>query len=80
MKQRQPQAHVMLDIPDCVMQGSFTADGQILIILGWPKDRAMLQFKRRALRRFIRLATDLLADLPTDGSTSADRTHLSTPT
>lgn len=76
MKQRRPQASVMVEVPDCRMRGSTTLEGRILINLGWPEETATLLFKRRALRRFVRLATDLLTDpesRPDDGE------HVSSP-
>ena len=62
MKQRQPQASVLLEIPDCRMEASVTRDREILVQLGWPHDTTTLVFKRRrALRRFVRLANEILA-------------------
>jgi hypothetical protein len=75
MKQRQPQTYVMVEVPDCRMHGAVTVEGQIVLTLGWPKDHTVLQFKRRALRRFVRLASDLLAAGTPEGSTSG-RTEL----
>ena len=79
MKRRQPQASVMVEVPDCRMRGSTTLEGKILINLGWPEETAVLLFKRRALRRFVRLATDLLADLPAHESESDRGDHVSSP-
>jgi hypothetical protein len=79
MKQKKPQTYVMVEVPDCRMHGSATVEGQIVMTLGWPKDHTVLQFKRRALRRFIRLAADLLAASPDDTARQSNSDHVSTP-
>jgi hypothetical protein len=52
----------MVEIPDCRMEASVTRDREFVFNLGWPQDMTTFVFKRRrALRRFVRLATDILA-------------------
>jgi hypothetical protein len=81
VKQRQPQASVLLEIPDCRMEASTTRDREILFNLGWPHDTTTLVFKRRrALRRFIRLAGDILAAPSPDQDQTGERSEIvSTP-
>ena len=77
MSTKQPKTSVMLEIPDCRMEASVTRDRQIVFQLGWPHDVTTLVFeRRRALRRFIRLATDILAAPSPDNQTSGDRTEI----
>ena len=77
MKQRQPQASVLLEIPDCRMEASLTRDREIVFQLGWPHDTAVISFKRRrALRRFVRLATDILAAPSPDNDATGTRTEI----
>lgn len=76
MKRRQPQASVLLEIPDCRMEASITTDRQIHFHLGWPHDTTTLVFeRRRALRRFVRLATDILA-APSPDTDPTGRTEI----
>jgi len=80
MKRRQPEASVLLEIPDCRMEAFVTKDREIEFALGWPPDTATMLFKRRALRRFVRLATDILAaPSPDDDPTGARTEIVSTP-
>lgn len=67
MRRIRPRSSVLVEIPDCPMKGSITMDREILFILGWPKEDAVLVFKRPALERFVLLANELLAvPLPDD--------------
>ncbi|MPZ80268.1 MAG: hypothetical protein GEV28_07670 [Actinophytocola sp.] len=65
----------MVEIPDCRMEASVTRDRAFVFNLGWPHDTTTFVFqRRRALRRFVRLASDILAAPspnhdPTDAST-----------
>lgn len=61
MNRMRPRSSVMVEIPDCPMKGSITMDREILFVFGWPKEDALLVFKRPALERFVRLANELLA-------------------
>jgi hypothetical protein len=62
VKRRQPKTSVLVEIPDCRMEASVTRDREVVFTLGWPHDVTTFAFKRRrALRRFVRLATDILA-------------------
>jgi hypothetical protein len=70
---KKPRTSVCVEIPDCRMVGSITLEGRYTFILGWPSENATFLFKRRALERFIRLAADMLAELPPDGSTPERR-------
>jgi hypothetical protein len=79
MKQKTPQTYVMVEVPDCRMHGSVTVEGQVIMTLGWPKDHTVLQFKRRALRRFIRMAADLLAANPGETTRQSNSDFVSTP-
>jgi hypothetical protein len=79
VKRKQPQASVMLEIPDCRMEASVTRDREIIVQLGWPHDRTTLVFKRRALRRLARLAADVLAAPSPDGQTGGHSEIVSTP-
>jgi len=73
MSTKQPKTSVMLEIPDCRMEASVTLDQDVVFSLGWPHDRTTLIFKRRrALRRFIRLATAVLAAPSPDCRTSGE--------
>lgn len=77
MKQRQPQASVLLEIPDCRMEASVTRDREIVVQLGWPHDTTTLVFKRRrALRRFVRLATEILAAPSPDSAPAGASTEI----
>ena len=67
MRRVRPRSSVMVEIPDCRMHGSITMDREILFVLGWPKEDALLVFKRPALDRFVRLANELLAVPLPDG-------------
>jgi hypothetical protein len=59
---KQPQASIHLEIPDCRMEATVTSDGYIFINLGRHDDVTTLIFqRRRALRRLIRVAADILA-------------------
>lgn len=78
MKPNRPRNSVLIEIPNCAMQASTTTNNELLFILGWPKDYTMIQFKRRALQRFIRLATDILT-APTHDPSGNHPTLLSTP-
>jgi hypothetical protein len=81
MKQRMPQASVLLEIPDCRMEASVTRDRDIVFNLGWPHDTTTLVFKRRrALKRFVRLAAEILtAPSPDADSTSTMSEVVSSP-
>lgn len=79
MTQRQPQASVLLEIPDCRMEASVTHDREIMFQLGWPHDTAILVFKHdQALRRFVHLATDILSS-PTPEPSAVGTEIVSSP-
>jgi hypothetical protein len=80
VKRKQPRASVLLEIPDCRMEASVTSDRQIMFNLGWPHDTTTLIFqRRRALRRFIRVATDVLAGSIPPGASDVDPEIVSAP-
>jgi hypothetical protein len=67
----------MLEIPDCRMEASVTRDRGIVFNLGWPHDTTTLVFeRRRALRRFVRLAADILAAPSPDNQAPGDRSEI----
>jgi hypothetical protein len=64
-----PQASIWLDIPnDCHIQSEFNGERDIQITLGqFGEVQQTLLFEREALKRFVKLATDILAvPLPED--------------
>jgi hypothetical protein len=77
VKRRQPETSVMVEIPDCRMEASVTRDREFVFNLGWPHDTTTFVFKRRrALRRFVRLATDVLAAPSPDHRASGERVEI----
>jgi hypothetical protein len=77
VKQRQPHASVLLEIPDCRMEASVSRDQEIHFNLGWPHDVTTLVFKRRrALRRFVRLAAEILAAPSPDNDPGGARSEI----
>jgi hypothetical protein len=68
---RNPENLVCVEIPDCRMEASTTRDRTFLFQLGWPHDTTTLVFqRRRALRRFIRIANEILAAPSPDHATA----------
>jgi hypothetical protein len=59
------------------MEASVTRDQQFLFQLGWPHDTTTLVFqRRRALRRFARLANDILAAPSPDHDAAGTRSTI----
>lgn len=68
---------MLVEIPDCRMEASVTLDREFVFQLGWPQDTTTFVFKRRrALRRFVRLATEILAAPTPDHQRSGSRTEI----
>lgn len=77
MKRRNPETSVLVEIPDCRVEASVTRDRQFMFQLGWPQDTTTLIFKRRrALRRFVRLATEILAAPSPDNDPTGTRAEI----
>ena len=75
-----PGAAVWLDIPeDCRVSGEFTADHDAHIVFGDLRDGVEMHIERPALKRFIQVATELLAQpIPVDASEDRPGLHAST--
>lgn len=77
MSGKRRKTSVLVEIPNCRMEASVTTDRQIMFNLGWPHDETTLVFMRRgALRRFVRLATDVLAAPSPDDDPNGDRSEI----
>lgn len=62
MRTDQPHAAVWLDIPGgCQLRAKFTADFDIEVMFGLPKDEVNVIFERSALARLVVIVSELLA-------------------
>jgi hypothetical protein len=62
MRVNRPHAAVWLDIPrGCQLQASFTADFDIEVMFGLPKDEVNVIFERSTLHRLVAIVSELLA-------------------
>jgi hypothetical protein len=62
MRTDQPHAAVWLDIPSgCHLRAKFTADYDIEVRFGLPKDEMNVIFERSALHRLVAIVSELLA-------------------
>jgi hypothetical protein len=67
----QPHAAVWLDIPGgCPLRAKFTADDDIEVMFGEPKDEVNMIFERSTLTRLVDIVSELLAAVPGDGARS----------
>lgn len=79
----QPVTHTQIDVADCQMSATFVfgdEEWEYLFRLGAPLERAMLQFTPPALRRFVHLASDLMAvSLPQQATPVSELPTLMSP-